>query len=418
MTTAITGGQLVTGLDSDPIPNSTVVIVGDRIAAAGPAADVTIPADANTIDAAGHTVLPGLIDCHVHSTYRARDVKQHLLNTPSYNILRSTQIIEETLACGITSAREMSGADAGFRAAIDEQLIPGPRLQISILMISQTGGHGDYWVPAGMHIPKRAWLHSPVADGPEEIRKLVRHVLMAGADFVKVCASGGITSVTDSWDEPQYTVEEIRVAVEEAANKGKTVAVHAEGTSGIKRALEAKVHSIEHGWFIDEECVDRMIDQDTWWVPTIALVPLSVQHRKTNTQWSTQQLGDEEKKDNEILSLFEKQRSLWRDAVRRGVKVAMGSDQSHRLMTGNNLVELEYMVDWLGISPMEAIVWATGRAAECMQRPALGALEPGRLADVVVVEGDPLSDIKLLQCRDNVKLIMKDGTIYKQALVE
>ena len=416
MTTAITGGQLVTGLGGDPIPNSTVVIVDDRIAAAGPADAVTIPADANTLDATGHTVLPGLIDCHVHSTYRARDVKQHLLNTPSYNILRSTQIIEETLACGITSAREMSGADAGFRAAINEQLIPGPRLQISILMISQTGGHGDYWVPAGMHIPKRAWLHSPVADGPEEIRKLVRHVLMAGADFVKVCTSGGITSVTDSWDEPQYTVEEIRVAVEEAANKRKTVAVHAEGTSGIKRALEAKVHSIEHGWFIDEECVDRMIDQGTWWVPTIALVPLSVEHRKTNAQWSTQQLGDEAKKDNEILSLFEKQRSLWRDAVRRGVKVAMGSDQSHRLMTGNNLVELEYMVDWLGISPMEAIVCATGRAAECMQRPDLGALELGRLADVVVVEGDPLSDIKLLQCRDKIKLIMKDGNIYKQTL--
>lgn len=418
MTTAITGGQLVTGLGGDPIPNSTVVIVDDRIAAAGPADAVTIPADANTLDATGHTVLPGLIDCHVHSTYRARDVKQHLLNTPSYNILRSTQIIEETLACGITSAREMSGADAGFRAAINEQLIPGPRLQISILMISQTGGHGDYWVPAGMHIPKRAWLHSPVADGPEEIRKLVRHVLMAGADFVKVCTSGGITSVTDSWDEPQYTVEEIRVAVEEAANKRKTVAVHAEGTSGIKRALEAKVHSIEHGWFIDEECVDRMIDQGTWWVPTIALVPLSVEHRKTNAQWSTQQLGDEAKKDNEILSLFEKQRSLWRDAVRRGVKVAMGSDQSHRLMTGNNLVELEYMVDWLGISPMEAIVCATGRAAECMQRPDLGALELGRLADVVVVEGDPLSDIKLLQCRDKIKLIMKDGNIYKQTLGE
>ena len=416
MTTAITGGQLVTGLGGDPIPNSTVVIVDDRIAAAGPADAVTIPADANTLDATGHTVLPGLIDCHVHSTYRARDVKQHLLNTPSYNILRSTQIIEETLACGITSAREMSGADAGFRAAINEQLIPGPRLQISILMISQTGGHGDYWVPAGMHIPKRAWLHSPVADGPEEIRKLVRHVLMAGADFVKVCTSGGITSVTDSWDEPQYTVEEICVAVEEAANKRKTVAVHAEGTSGIKRALEAKVHSIEHGWFIDEECVDRMIDQGTWWVPTIALVPLSVEHRKTNAQWSTQQLGDEAKKDNEILSLFEKQRSLWRDAVRRGVKVAMGSDQSHRLMTGNNLVELEYMVDWLGISPMEAIVCATGRAAECMQRPDLGALELGRLADVVVVEGDPLSDIKLLQCRDKIKLIMKDGNIYKQTL--
>ena len=124
------------------------------------------------------------------------------------------------------------------------------------------------------------------------------------------------------------------------------------------------------------------------------------------------------KKDNEILSLFEKQRSLWRDAVRRGIKVAMGSDQSHRLMTGNNLVELEYMVDWLGLSPMEAIVCATGRAAECMQRTDVGALEPGRLADVVVVEGDPLSDIKLLQGRDKIKLIMKNGEFYKQKLVE
>ena len=129
-------------------------------------------------------------------------------------------------------------------------------------------------------------------------------------------------------------------------------------------------------------------------------------------------MGDEAKKDNEILSLFETQRSLWRDAVRRGIKVAMGSDQSHRLMTGNNLVELEYMVDWLGLSPMEAIVCATGRAAECMQRPDLGALEPGRLAVVVVVEGDPLSDIKLLQGRDIIKLIMKDGEFYKQQLVE
>ncbi len=416
VTTAITGGQMVTGLSEEPIANGTVLIEGNCIRAAGPADKVALPRDAVIIDAAGHTVLPGLIDCHVHSTYRARDVRQHLLNTPSYNILRSTQILKETLACGITSAREMSGADAGFREAINDELIHGPRLQLSILMISQTGGHGDYWVPAGMHVPKRAWLPSPVADGPDEMRKLVRHVLRAGADFVKVCTSGGITSVTDSPDEPQYTVEEIRVAVSEAANKGKPVAVHAEGMTGIKRALDAGVYSIEHGWFIDEECVDTMLRQDTWWVPTIALVPMSVTHRKKNPEWSAQQLADEEHKDNELLARFKEQIPLWQDAVRRGVRIAMGSDQSHRLLTGNNLVELEYMVDWLGMSPMRALLCATSEAAQCMKRPDLGALEAGRLADIVVVEGDPLTDIRLLQRRENMKLVMKAGQRYTDQL--
>lgn len=416
VTTAITGGQMVTGLSEEPIANGTVLIEGNCIRAAGPADKVALPRDAVIIDAAGHTVLPGLIDCHVHSTYRARDVRQHLLNTPSYNILRSTQILKETLACGITSAREMSGADAGFREAINDELIHGPRLQISILMISQTGGHGDYWVPAGMHVPKRAWLPSPVADGPDEMRKLVRHVLRAGADFVKVCTSGGITSVTDSPDEPQYTVEEIRVAVSEAANKGKPVAVHAEGMTGIKRALDAGVYSIEHGWFIDEECVDTMLRQDTWWVPTIALVPMSVTHRKKNPEWSAQQLADEEHKDNELLARFKEQIPLWQEAVRRGVRIAMGSDQSHRLLTGNNLVELEYMVDWLGMSPMRALLCATSEAAQCMKRPDLGALEAGRLADIVVVEGDPLTDIRLLQRRENMKLVMKAGQRYTDQL--
>ncbi|MEE2802917.1 MAG: amidohydrolase family protein [Pseudomonadota bacterium] len=416
VTTAITGGQMVTGLSEEPIANGTVLIEGNCIRAAGPADKVALPRDAVIIDAAGHTVLPGLIDCHVHSTYRARDVRQHLLNTPSYNILRSTQILKETLACGITSAREMSGADAGFREAINDELIHGPRLQLSILMISQTGGHGDYWVPAGMHVPKRAWLPSPVADGPDEMRKLVRHVLRAGADFVKVCTSGGITSVTDSPDEPQYTVEEIRVAVSEAANKGKPVAVHAEGMTGIKRALDAGVYSIEHGWFIDEECVDTMLRQDTWWVPTIALVPMSVTHRKKNPEWSAQQLADEEHKDNELLARFKEQIPLWQEAVRRGVRIAMGSDQSHRLLTGNNLVELEYMVDWLGMSPMRALLCATSEAAQCMKRPDLGALEAGRLADIVVVEGDPLTDIRLLQRRENMKLVMKAGQRYTDQL--
>ncbi len=149
-------GTLIDGLGGDPVKSSVVVIESGRIIAAGSEANIAIPSGALRLDASGRTILPGFIDCHVHGTYRARDMRQHLLNTPTYNVLRSIDIFRETLACGITTARDMGGADAGFRAAIEEGLIDGPRLLISLGMISQTGGHGDYWVPADMRIKKRA----------------------------------------------------------------------------------------------------------------------------------------------------------------------------------------------------------------------------------------------------------------------
>ena len=234
-TYAFVGGRLIDGLGGEPIVNTTVLVSAGRVVAAGPADTITIPRDATKLDIAGLSVVPGIIDCHVHGTYRARDMRQHLLNAPTYNVLRSTAILDETLACGVTTARDMGGADAGFRQAIEEGFVVGPRLLIAIVMISQTGGHGDAWLPAGIRIQKRAWLPSPVADGVDDVRRLVRHVLMAGADFVKICATGGITSVTDSWDEAQFTVEELRTAVTEAAMRHKRVAVHAEGIEGRDR---------------------------------------------------------------------------------------------------------------------------------------------------------------------------------------
>lgn len=413
-TIAITGGMLIDGSGRDPVKNATVLVENGRIAAAG--ASVKVPKDAQVLDAAGRTVLPGIIDCHVHGTYRARDMRQHLLNAPTYNVLRSTAVLEETLACGVTTARDMGGADAGFRAAIDEGYIRGPRLLISIVMISQTGGHGDAWVPAGLRVQKRAWLPSPVADGVDEVRRLVRHVLMAGADFIKICATGGITSVTDSWDEQQFTVEEIAVAVAEARARRKTVAVHAEGIEGIRVALDADIHSLEHGWFIDEQSVDTMLAKGTWWVPTLALVPLSLEHRKKNTAWDKQQLASEDVKEREIYERMEKQVPLWKDAVKRGVKVAFGTDQSHRLLVGENLVELRFMVDWLGMSPMQALVAATSRAAECIGRDDVGLIAPGKLADILVVEGDPLADIRILEERARLKLVMQGGRAHTNTL--
>ena len=414
---AIIGGRIIDGFGGDPINAGIVLIENGRITDVGSADRIIVPRGAEVIDADGHTVLPGIIDCHVHGTYRSRDVRRHLLNSPTYNVLRSTQIIEETLACGVTSARDMGGADAGFRQAIEEGIIPGPRLQISIAMVSQTGGHGDFWVPAGMRIPKRTWLPDAVADGVDGVRKVIRQLLMAAADFIKICATGGITSVTDSWDEPQFTVEELQCAVEEAAAKGKPVAVHAEGIDGIRNALSANVHSVEHGWFIDEECIDRMLEQGTWWVPTLALVPMSIEHRKKDAAWSQQQLGEEEQKDAQIhRKMQEGQLPIWREAVRRGVKIAMGTDQSHRLLVGENMVELRFMVEYLSMSPMDVLLSATTKAAECMGRDDLGALTKGRLADVLVVEGDPLDDISILENRDRLKLIMKEGEAYKNSL--
>ncbi|MDR3470017.1 MAG: amidohydrolase family protein [Xanthobacteraceae bacterium] len=416
MVSAIVGGTLIDGLGGDPIRSGVVVIDDGRIIAAGSDKNVAIPATATRFDASGRTILPGFIDCHVHGTYRARDMRQHLLNTPTYNVLRSIEIFRETLACGITTARDMGGADAGFRAAIEEGLIDGPRLLISLGMISQTGGHGDYWVPADLRIQKRAWLPNTVADGVEDIRRVVRELLMRGADFIKICATGGITSVTDSWDEPQFTIAEIRTAVEEAAAKKRRVAVHAEGIDGIRNAVQAGIHSLEHGWFLDEQCADKMIAAGTWWVPTLALVPLSMKKRGDDKSWAGHQMGQEDVKDNQIYSLMQDQIPIWKDAVRRGVKVAMGTDQSHRLLVGENMVELEFMVNWLGMTPMEVIVASTSKAAQCIERPELGALAPGKVADVLVVDGDPLDDIRLLQDRTRLHLVMKAGKAFANTL--
>lgn len=416
MTQAIVGGTLIDGTGRDPIARGVVVVEGERIAAVGPESAVAVPARARVLDVGGRTVLPGFIDCHVHVSYRSREVRQHLLNPPTYNLFRSLPILSATLECGVTTARDTGGADAGFRKAIEEGLLAGPRLLVAVAMISQTGGHGDAWVPAGFPVPRRAWLPGNVADGVDEVRRLARRILMAGADFLKVCATGGITSVTDSWDEPQFTVAEIRAAVEEAAARKKRVAVHAEGLEGIKNALRAGVHSIEHGWFLDEECVELMLRQRTWWVPTLALVPVGCERRERDAAWGRAELGEEHKKEEEIRARQIAKIPLWKEAVRRGVRVAMGTDQSHRLLTGENLVELEHMVRDLGMSPMEVIVAATARAAECVERPDLGTLAPGHIADLVAVDGDPLGRIGVLAAAERVHLVMKGGRVWKDRL--
>ena len=416
MSHAIVGATIIDGSGRDPIARGAVVIENDRIVAVGSSDAIRLPADAEIIDVAGQTILPGFIDCHLHSTYRARDYSQHLKNPPTYNIFRSQELLRATLECGVTTARDTGGADAGFRKAIAEDIIPGPRLQVSIAMISQCGGHGDCFMPAGFRVPKRTWLPDNIADGVDAMRRVCRAFLMDGADFLKVCTTGGVTSVTDDFDETQFSIEEIQVAVAEAAAKGTYVAVHAEGTQGIKNALLGGVRSIEHGWFLDEECVETMLAQGTWWVPTLALIPEGHKRRQRDEAWSKQELADESGKEARIKAGLEAQIPLFQEAMRRGIKIAMGTDQSHRLLTGENLVELGYMVDYLGMSPMQAIVAATSTAAEFLGYPDLGMLKPGNIADLVIFDGDPLADIRGLGNAERIRLVMKNGKIYKNTL--
>ena len=183
-----------------------------------------------------------------------------------------------------------------------------------------------------------------------------------------------------------------------------------------RNALAAGVHSIEHGWFMDEESVDVMVRRKTWWVPTLALVDHGIKFREKNAEWSQAQISDEARAEIEILARQKASIPLWREAVRRGVRIAFGTDQSHRLLTGRNLVELEYMVDWLGMSPLQAINSATGEAARCIGRSSVGTLEAGKRADFIAVKGDPLKDIRILGNPENIKLVVKDGVVMKNTL--
>ena len=419
MVSAILGGPLIDGTGRDPVANGIVIVDGGRIVAAGAADAIALPKGVRVYDAAGRAILPGFVDCHVHCTYRARDHKEHLKTPPTYNIFKSQEILRDTLECGVTTARDTGGADAGFRQAVADGIIAGPRLLVAIAMMCQSGGHGDCWVTAGFRVPKRFWLPEHVADGVDPVRKMARELLMAGADFLKICTTGGITSLTDDFDETQFSIEEIRVVVAETAARSTGVAVHAEGLAGIKLALEAGgIYSLEHGWFFDEECLDMMIEQGTWWVPTLALVPEGVRHRTANPKWASQGIADEARKEEVIVARLREQIPLYKHAREKGLKIAMGTDQSHRLLTGENLVELAYMVEYLGMTPMEAIVAATETAAQCLDRPDVGTLEAGKFADAVVFDGDPLADIAAMREAARFHLVMKGGEVFKDTLAE
>ncbi|WIG59687.1 MAG: aryldialkylphosphatase related protein [Ktedonobacterales bacterium] len=402
----ILGARLIDGTGADPVDDAALVIEGERITAAGRRRDVRVPAGATVIEADGKTLLPGLIDCHVHLRGQwGYDLLRGLMTPPSLSTLYAVPNARATLEAGITTVRDAGGTPAAVKAAIDRGMFPGPRMLVAVSFLSQTGGHGDHMMPCcidlGDNLPSDIPLG--VVDGLDEMRKKAREILRAGADWIKLCTSGGVLSPADSPESAQFTVDEIAVAVYEAAAQGKRCMAHAQSNRGIKNALEAGIASIEHGIYLDDEAIQMMLDRNVYLVPTL-VAPADVIDLAEARPGLLPAYAVE--KSKQVMATH---RESFRRAVAAGVKVAMGTDSGvgpH----GGNARELALMVEHGGMTPLQAITASTHTAAELLRLDdRLGALAPGMLADLLVVDGDPLADIHLLSDAARLALVMKGG---------
>ncbi|MFW2434978.1 amidohydrolase family protein [Staphylococcus cohnii] len=355
-------------------------------------------------------LLPGMIDSHVHIMEEMRPLTDKLATPFSYTFYRAIDHLKRTVNCGITTVRDALGADQGIKEAVQNGLILGPRMQISVNALTITGGHGDKLTKSGITMPSfiedYPGLPTGICDGVEEVRKKVREMLRAGADVIKVHATGGVTSPTDHPDFTQFSIEELKVMVEEAQFRGnRKVMAHAQGLQGVKNCIAAGIHSIEHGIYLDDEAIEKMKAQGTFLVPTL-LAPVSVIE-------FADELGMSEGSVEKSKEVLEAHTTSFTKAVNAGVKIAMGTDAGV-FKHGTNLRELELMVEH-GMTPMQAIVASTKTAAECLGYDnEIGTIETDKKADFIIVDDNPLDRIGILKNPDNIKIVGIDGEIVKR----
>ena len=409
--TYIFNGQIIDGTGREPIANGALLVRGNRIIAVGQERDVPRPGQPHTsINAHGGTILPGLIDTHVHFMLEGLNLAQSMATPFSLVFYQAIDRMRRTLDAGITSVRDAGGTDLGMKMAVEQGLIPGPRIQISISVLTTTGGHADFWMRSGLQydlVPPYPGHPgtSLVCDGVEEVRKKVRELLRAGAEVIKVCATGGVASPTDHPDFTQFTPEELAVMVQEGAYRGGIkVMAHAQGAEGIKNAIRAGIHSIEHGIFLDDEGIELMLAHGTYLVPTL-VAPIGVLEAAEKgdvSEWAVRKARETVEIHSENIA----------KAYQAGVRVAMGTDAGV-VPHGTNLRELGLMAD-IGMPPMDVIVSTTRLAAECLGwQDRLGTLAAGKLADIIITRTNPLTELKSLANPDNIVLVMKDGQVMK-----
>jgi len=404
-------GRLFDGTGDVAVPDRVIVVEGERIKAVGSSSEVAIPPGAAVIDLAGATVLPGLIDAHTHLGSRADryDEINKFKDTPNHGAFAAVLNARKTLEAGFTTVRDVGSRPflaVDLRDAIDEGFLVGPRVVASGPGISITGGHGDLnrfapQVRVSMFPEERDYK---IADGIDQVRHVVRAQLKHGVDVIKVNASGGVLSRGDAPGAPQYSVEELRVLVEEAHAGGRKVAAHAHGAQGIKNAVFAGVDSIEHGSLIDDDGIRLMIERGTWLVADIYnddyLLGKAIEFHLPEEMIAKEKAIGQLQRDN------------FARAVKAGVRVAFGTDAGV-YPHGDNGKQFYYMVKY-GLTPAHAIRSATSDAAELLGRAdKVGRVAPGLYADLIAVKDDPLADIQALE---KVGFVMKGGVVVKDRL--
>jgi imidazolonepropionase-like amidohydrolase len=395
--TIFTGGLVFDGTGSPPAP-ADVAVEDGRFVAVGPGLDGD-----DAVDVAGRTLLPGLFDCHSHVMFSHVDTWRHV-NTPfSYPFYAAIANLGATLEAGITTVRDAGGADLGLQQAVADGLVRGPRLRISITMLSQTGGHGDDWFPsgyeAGFGVPHPG-RPAGIVDGPEEVRRKVRELVRAGANQIKVATSGGVLSPRDDPRHGHFRDDELVALVAEADAVGIPVMAHAQGAPGIKAAIRAGIRSIEHGIYLDDEAIELMLARGTFFVPTLVAPMGVIEAAEAGAPIPAPILA----KARAVVDIH---RDAFRRAVAAGVRIAMGTD-SGVTPHGRNLDELVLMAEG-GMTPSAVLVATTSAAAELLGLAGeLGTIEAGKRADLVVVEGDPYAFVGL---RDRIRAVYQDGRL-------
>jgi imidazolonepropionase-like amidohydrolase len=388
-----------------------LVVSGRRIKALAPQSQLPRPEGGQEYDLRGMTLMPGMIDCHDHLAVQEGGMVQRAAIPPSLAVLRTAQTFHDTLLGGFTSIRDAGGVDLGMKLAVEQGLIPGPRLQISVNLLSQSGGHNDHTEPAGIDsdFPRLPGVPSGICDGPDACRQKTREMIRAGADWIKICTTGGVGTPTGGPLIRQFSLEEVRAIVDAAHAAGKPVMSHAYGGEGVAICLEAGVDCIEHGAALSDDLIERMVRQGTWLVPTFTVL------RKIVAIGEQEPCPIPEYIPRKARALLDQQVVSFRKALAAGVKMAMGTDAGG-FGHGQNASELVYLVE-AGMTPMQAIVATTSMGAQCMGLgPEVGALQEGMLADLLAIDGDPLQDVGILQDRARMRLIMKDGEVFKDSL--
>ena len=402
---ALVGANLIDGTGGPVLHDATVLIDEERIKAVGPRPAVELPPNTEVIDVSGLTLLPGLIDCHDHLASKGYELATRwgLTEPTSLRHLRTANVLEQTLAAGYTCVRDGGWLDVGFKQAVEEGLYPGPRLVVSVSIISPSGGLGDHVCPAGH---QRPWGDDPllpagVANGVDGVRAKVREMVRVGADVIKFATTGGASSRQGHGPKDiAFGPDEVKALVEEARVHGKKTMCHALGGPGLRMAVEGGVGSIEHGCYLaeDPDLLKMMADMGTFFVPTFEIYEF-------HSTVSAPHMIDRAKG---LMSVHQESMHL---ALAAGVKVVPGTDAGG-YVHGDNAREIELLVE-RGMSNTQAIQAATGWAAECVGlEKDIGTVEAGKLADLLVLDGDPLRDISVLRDQARIKLVLKGGDAF------